>query len=550
MVSHSDPEKALAHYQKSRALAVEGSWQDSLVALRNARKILPQNEDLRELESEILVRLGHREEARFLLEGLSERELTQEESWRKTWLSNPPLAAQKTEKTVLHPLYDTRRIDSVKLHVVGHLEPQILEELKSFHQRELPGPSLTISGSESPPELPSFEQLRAQLEVGSEPEWLRNLAVDDTQVLVVLQATEATAYSVGFGAPGIAVVGLIPGDPFQATVVAHELYHSLLDLNHTNGTEGPLDLSSLMGPFGLRTPLSHTHLSQEHKALCLTTEEAQSLVESLRYEEALLRDPDYVALYRPLAETYLRQREPQRALEVLKRWFERDPGPESASLLTRWMLDLGLDPTPYFLRTRGHGEAANTHLYLAQACLDSFCFEQAITELERAGALEPDNLSLRGMLGWAHHGNGEFDIARALYTEALAACPSWEAVYARLAWLEGTPYRAAHPDPDLLWLQSLREEPEVVVALLEGQSDQRCLLRRARAWVSLKNLPEARKLFTACVEQNPYTHTARVSEAWLLYLDGSPQVEKALQLASAVWPRNPCLQALVRIFTE
>lgn len=546
MFSASHNESTPSSFLRSRELAGRGRWEEALSVLREARVADPDSPILREFESEVLLRLGRHQAARELLEPVADSDLTPEGRWRKSWLEAEPRERRGsiTEKVVLHPLYGTKRIETVEVSVLGELAEDTKRALSEFHKREFNGRELLFSHACIEVALPSFEQLRNQLQVGAEPEWPAAILGENSCVLVIAQAEEPTAYSAGFGAPGLAVVQLQPDDPFQATVIAHELYHSLLDLNHTNGTEGPLDLGSVMGPFGLRTPLTHTYLAEEHRLFCLTTPQAQTLAESGELEEALRIDPDYIALYPALASLYLQQKLPERALDALRTWFEKDPGPEAASALGRLSMDLGHDPSSYFLRSRGHGEAANTHLYLAQACLDSFRFDAAVTELERAYSLEPENLSLRGMLGWAHHGSGNLESARELYTEALELCGSWEAVRARAAWLEGTAYEAPYPDPDLLWIQSQGEDARAAIATLEGQTDQRCALRRGRAWFSLGDPRQARKDFNACLEQNPYTLPARVANAWLLYLDGSPEAEETLQFALAIWPNNPCALAL------
>lgn len=534
---------------ESHELAEVGRWSEALRTVREGVALDPENVLLREFELEALVRLGCLEEARRLLAPLPDHELSREGKWLKQWLSSPPRSHSVPDSlsTVVHPLYGTTRFETAKITVVGELDEELRRTLVDFHRREFNGHELLFQCATLEVLLPSFEELRIQLQVGGEPEWLEAVRADGDVVLVIARTALPTAYSAGFGAPGCAVVGLQSGDPFQATVVAHELYHSLLDLNHTNGAEGPLDPGSIMGPLGLRAPLTHTYLAEEHRRFCLTTPEVQALVEREKQEEALRLDPNYLALYSTLATRYLQKRLPDRALAALRTWFKKDPGPEAAAALGKLLMDLGEDPGSTFLRSRGHGEAANTHLYLAQACLDSFRFEAAVTELERAYTLEPSNLNLRGMLGWAHHGCGNLAAARKLYAETLSLNEEWEAIRARVRWIEGQPYEAPYPDPDLLWIQSYCEDAPSALKTLAGQTDQRCVLRRARALLGEGRLQEARTDFDFCISTNPYTLPARVSDAWRLYLDGSPKAQEALRSNLKVWPNYPCALALERL---
>lgn len=545
-------------FWRSQVAADQGQWRESLALLREARTLEPQASVLREFESEALVRQGSPEEALALLKGVPAEDLTDQEEWRLYWLSQPAPRAGRgsVEPVVLHPLYGTRAIEQVELLVVGVVSDEVLAQVVAFHAREFAGHRMTVRRLDFDPPPESFETLRSRLEVGSEPAWMRELlqlaeAENPSAralLLTVAEAEQPTAYSAGFGAPGLAVVGLMPGDPFQATVIAHELYHSLLDLNHTNGCEGPLDLRSVMGPLGLRAPLSHTYLCREHLDGTTCAPEVQAMVETGDLDVAVRTCPGYLGVYPLLARRYLIDGRVGDAVGALESWFARDPGPEAAAALGELLLNLGRDPAPYFFRCRGHGQVANTHLYLAQGCLNGCHFEPAVDELERARALEPENLFILGMLAWAHHGLGNLELAETLYNEALEVFPDWESARARLCWLRGERYVAPYPDPDLLWVAALTGGQEAMESL-RGLSEPKCLLLRGRLLAEAGEREEALRVLEECRAGDPAGLQGKVALAWIQYLKASAEAVETLRGALAQWPGEPSalvLEALLR----
>lgn len=542
-----DHDPATELFWRSQLAADQGQWTESLQLLHEARALDPEASVLREFESEALVRLGLTEEARVLLAGVGSESLTDQEAWRLHWLSQPARqAGGESESLVLHPLYGTRAIEKVDLLVAGPVADEVLEEVADFHAREFGGHQMTVFRltSECPPD--SFEALRAQLEVGAEPSWMSELLERAEAekpgvralLLTVARAEQPTAYSAGFGAPGMAVVSLMPGDPFQATVIAHELYHSLLDLNHTNGCEGPLDLRSVMGPLGLRAPLSHTYLCPQHFQACSCTPEVQAMVDAGELEDAVQACPGYLGVYPLLARRYLGEERVGDAVGALESWFACDPGPEAAAALGELLLNLGRDPAPYFFRSRGHGQVANTHLYLAQGCLNGCHFEPAVDELERARALEPENLFILGMLAWAHHGLGNFELAEALYVEALEMFPDWESARARLRWLRGERYEAPYADPDLLWVAALTRGQDAVESL-RSLSEPKCLLLRGRLLAEAGEREAALRVLEECRGDDPAGLQGKVALAWIQYLKASPEASETLREALVHWPGEP-----------
>lgn len=538
-------------YDTAAGLANRGQWKQAHHELKGSPELLT-NAAQRDLMSETLVQLGRDSEAVELLRGGAS--LGPAEQWRLRWLSKESTVPGRAPcGEVLHALYRTAAIPTVRLLCFGGLPAPVMRQVEEFHRREFPHHRLQVASVTEQPVEESFETLRNLLDVGALPSWLspqvlrRHCSEGELPItLVVARAEMPSAYSAGYGAPGVVLLHLQEGDRFQATITAHELYHALLDLNHSNGLEGPLDAGSVMGPFGCRTPLEHTYIAGKQREFCTTTAQVQTLVEQERWNEALELDSDYLGLYSRACARSLTGERPEEALRYLQRWFERDPGPEAGAALSEISLNLGHDPTPHFKNCRGYGEAANTHLYLAQACLEAYRFDLAVGELEKAHALEPNNIHVPGMLGWAHHALGRGKLAVQLYQEALSACPGWDSVEGRLRWLKGERYRAPNADPELLWLQSQTEPPELACQTLEGLNTRKAIYRRGWLLAHQGRPEEARSILSGCLNHNRYDLPGKGCQAWLEHLNGSAKASQLAQEVLGVWSREPGCLALLR----
>jgi tetratricopeptide (TPR) repeat protein len=428
-LSSHDEESA---YLLGVACANIGYWEEAFEAFLEAHTLDPEDEESRGLVTGALVRLGRNEEALQRLQRSDD--LSEAEDFRRCWLERPGerLAAFEPAGAILHPLYGTQRLDNtITVTVRGKIPEETLESLTRFHGREFPDSKLNFVSSKDNVGARPFEELRDLVDVGQLPDW----AVADQLWLVVATSVVTTGYSAGVGADGIAIVKLESGDPFAPTIIAHELYHSLLGLNHTNGSEGPFDPTSVMGPLGTRAPLESTHIAAFHRKCCTTEPEVQELVEQGRWSEALKLDPDYLGLYTKVAEVLQRDGSATEAISVLEGWFERDPGPEAASVLGSYMAYQGLSPANVYEQTRGYDFEANTHLYLAQASLEAKRFREALNELNIALDLAPWHLHGLAMRARAFRGLGRNQEAIEDYREALEICPDWQEMKIELSEL-------------------------------------------------------------------------------------------------------------------
>lgn len=510
-------------------------WQEAEESLLRSLELAPNNHDTRCFLSEALVRNGQDQRALELLQGATT--LSPEEEHRLNWLQQPEVRSQTLEEVgaILHPLYSTQALSHIEIRTYGPIPAGLPSALREFHEREFPGTTLNFHAPETSSVGESFEQLRDLVDVGELPDW----ANPDSLSLVSAQSPRATAYTAGIGTPKMMVLRFAPEDPFQESVTAHELYHSLLDLNHTNGLEGPDDCGSVMGPWGIRTPLKATYVSHFHRRFCTTTAATQALVEQAAWEEALQLDPHYLALYQKAATDRIRQEDPERALELLEGWFQHDTGPEAASSLGELLLHLGRSPQQVFERSLGYLQAANTHLYAAQACLNAYAFGPALEQLEFAESLDPHNIHMQGMMAWAYHGLGQKLRARNLYKKVLQRCPDWESLRGRLMWLQGDEYTAPYPDDELLWLEGLTQPGAHICQKLVDVQSQKALL--CLAWRQFQFLDPgmAEQTFARCRALHPYTLEGKASEAWLNYLSKNPEHEDLRNGVLERWPAEP-----------
>lgn len=519
-----------------------GAWSKASESLNEAWLLAPQKLEIRHFLEEVYIYQGRYQEA---LEVLREStSLSSLELFRKTWLLAPNQRAKplKPVQPVLHALYGTKALNDVTITCIGPLPEDLLERLKQFHSREFSGHQLQFEAATAKAPQESFETLRDLIDVGELPEW----AVGERFLMVAAKAQNPTPYTAGIGSPGMMVLSLTRNDPFQATIVAHELYHSLLDLNHSNGTEGPDDPGSVMGPWGSRIPVEVAYVNEFHRTCCTTTQEVQALVEAEEFEKALLLDPHYLGLYAKVAEQKLSQGMAEGAVEILKRWVQVDPGPEAMARLGELLIRLERDPSMIFRSCRGFETAANTHLYLAQCYLNCYAFEGALQQLRTAQKLEPDNLHALGMTGWALHGAGHFEQAELQYGATLERCPGWESVLGRLAWLRGEEYSAPHPSEELLWLEAVTsKKSEALLRKLGNPVSAKLLLQKAVHLFQNGQEPESIACFEAVIPICLHSLETKASQAWLFYLRGhSKDAEEQLQAVLDFWPGEPSCRYL------
>lgn len=526
--------------------AGRGQWSKALHQVEQEVLQNPDNEQARAFFARCLAYFGRNAEARKQLAKISTLEPADE--FLANCLIHPRTRLQPLEPTgtVTHALYDTRALKRADIQVVGEFTDGLLEQCLSFHRREFPHHELTFHELSTKQPGESFEELRDLLDTGQTPEWVKNESV----YLVAADSPNRTAFSRGYGSSQVAVIQLMEGDPYQATTIMHELYHTLLDLTHSNGIEGPDDLGSIMGPWGLAAPLLNTYVSNTHRLACTTTSEVQSLIEQGEYQRALELDPNYLGLYQKLSQQRLQKGQLKAAAETLERWFKVDPGPESCSAWQELALLTSISLNPDVTRCRGYGTASNTHIYLAQGCNRAYRFQAALSELKTALDLDPHNLYGQAMLGWAHHCLGNLQIARNAYQTVLAVVPEWNGIKLRLELLESELLSKGYKgqelvsgltgtDDDECWLVALLGSPKKGLAVLSQTSSQECVHLRGVLNCLLDRTEEARKEFEHSQALNPFSLHGLAGRAWLAHLDRDVRTKDLAKEVLAWWSGEP-----------
>ena len=437
----------------------------------------------------------------------------------------------------------TTNLSVSKIRPYGGGLQELLSEVAKFHQREFPTCLLEILSPQRAPDGLFFEDLRASLEVGETPAWLSPATQergDKELTMVALPMREPTPYSAGYGAPGLVVLGLVENDPFASTLIAHELYHALLDLPHTDGLEGPEDCDSVMGEEGRFSPLMTTYVCPQQVQLCLTTREAQEAVERGDFEQALKLDPTYFAICPMVLQDCARKGMLEYPLGLLRAWWLHGQSPEAATHYLELLLNTGwVDEAKDILQdTLGYFEAANTHLYAARACVAAHQYQLGVEELKMSLTLAPDCLPALGALGWCYHRLGQERLARKFYLKALEQSPDWQLVQARLAWLDGESYVAPSAEPDLLYVQARCSSESEAIELLQGVEDQACL--HYLGWLLIKagRTTEAQDAFEAAADFNRLNLEGSASRAWLSYLKKGNPAQRAAEVVLQVWPQE------------
>ncbi|MCA9791970.1 MAG: hypothetical protein KC910_09260 [Candidatus Eremiobacteraeota bacterium] len=439
-----------------------------------------------DLAIEILVRLGQFEAARSLL--------VEDTSPAFDWLRAPDQRQAPWLRVgeVLHPLRGCQDLRVIRVRPYGQEAVGLVEAVAVFHQREFPGCVLELLEPEPAIEL-SFETIRDMVEAEQFA-----IRADET-AFVTAVPDHPTPYSAGLGMPGVVVLGVVDGDPFLETLAAHEFYHSVLDLTHTDGLEGPDDPGSVLGEWGRYAPLKATYVSHAQRRFCTTTSQVQALVEEGDLRGAVALDPHYVALYPRLALRAFQARQPERAIGWLEQWSTIEPSVEAAAELYEALLLLGRCAGQVARAAPGYGLASNTHLYLAQAALRAHHFERAAEQAQMALELEPGHPHGLFQLGWANHCLGRHEQA----AECYRACPDWGAVRVRQAWLEGRPF-TEEGDADVRWAASFTLEPEQAIAGLRGLEHQAALHRLGVLLLEQADREGARRALTRAIELHPY----------------------------------------------
>lgn len=498
-----------------------GRWQE---AREEALAGLPAT---RGLLAQIEVRLGRAEEALELLRGCAR--LTVEQEYLLKVLEGEPPTVEVAAVEVLHSQREWRDLTRLEVQPWLALEPgapkppmeRLLTELRELHLRQFPGTELEFkpirkwTGE-------GFHQLRDLLDVG------QATAVPEYS-LVVFSGTETAPYSAGVGVDRVALVNYASGDPFLTTLAAHEFYHAMLDLAHSDGVEDRGDPESLMGVLGRRCPPRWAYLNPEQRRQCRCSREVQELASIGEYEQALELDPDYLALYPPAV---ARSLEPE---PLFLEWLRHDGGLPARVAWGSYLLCYGR-PREAEAAWQELPNHPSSLLYQAFACLDNGFHRRALRYFKLAEELGGPSLFVDAGRGWAHHRLNQVPSARRHYRRALRRLPDWTLVRARLELLEERPVTAEPDRPELAWLVARGRPPREALEILGAwPEDPACLFASALILVGLGELHPAAGAFLKTEELNRHSGLGRLSRAWVEHLEGNSRKARA---AARPWLRE------------
>ncbi|MCA9796847.1 MAG: hypothetical protein KC910_33790, partial [Candidatus Eremiobacteraeota bacterium] len=269
--------------------------------------------------------------------------------------------------------------------------------------------------------------------------------LDHGQICLVLrQGQPEYLASAGFGGHAMAFVDIEERDLFTPTVIAHEFYHAVAGLAHTDGVKGRHDPFGLMGYPGTAVPLDQSYLNWQQRAHLGSPAGTAALVARVRAAEQrgyhrrvhqhllelVEHDPLHLWARAQLVRSYLRQGQPERALEQVQERARKDSGLAGQA----WAAELRLRIASLEPRDLpGLGYEAVSHLVLAELLASHLRLPEAEFECYQAQGLGADADSVAYQRAALADARGQPERAETL----LAGCsPSFTAAWRNLALLE------------------------------------------------------------------------------------------------------------------
>ncbi|MGE0491869.1 MAG: hypothetical protein AB7S38_21840 [Vulcanimicrobiota bacterium] len=343
-------------------------------------------------------------------------------------------------------------LDRLALTVVaepGLEAPALLEPLVTFHRRHLPGSQLHLTFAERT-HLPDLQAMEGAIRNGNNLWLARRLKVPTPDLergqicLVLRKGTPEYLATAGFGGHAMAFVDIEPQDIFTPTVIAHEFYHAVAGLAHTDGVKARHDPFGLMGYPGTAVPLEESYLNWQQRAHLGSPAGTAERVGRIRAAERRGRfervhqlllelvehDPLHLWARTQLTRSYLRRGAVEAALAQVDERARLDPGLAGQAWAAELRLRLaGQEPR----ELPGLGYEAVSHLVLAELLAGHLRLSEADFECYQARGLGADSDAVAYQRAALADARGRAEAAEAL----LAGCsPSFTAAWRNLALLE------------------------------------------------------------------------------------------------------------------
>lgn len=350
----------------------------------------------------------------------------------------------------------------------------------------------------------------------------------------------------GFGGGRLAVVELDPQDRFVDSVLAHELGHSLLGLQHTDGLKFYEDAFSLQGYPGSMGPLELAYVDFRQKAAMITfpgrSERVEEAWEEERrgfpqrayraYREILARDPLDHWVRGRLARLALALGHRAEGLKRVRQLRRRDLNLELAAWQVEICLKHGQPVPPGF-----PDHDAGARLARGRARLRGLDYPGGEFDLWVSYGLAPESKEALLSLGSQALERGRHRRAERLLRACLKDCPVWGEAWRELALCSAEQGRYDEAEEQLARARGLQHESadqawhEGQVAWLAGRYDEaRQGFARARRWAPEQQVPcfslgywetclgkqrTARDLLERARAIDPASFTGKAAAAWL-----------------------------------
>ncbi|GMU54368.1 MAG: hypothetical protein AMXMBFR33_35140 [Candidatus Xenobia bacterium] len=551
-----DPGYLWSRWRQAQALALKGDLPAALAELERIDPDFLQRADL--LRAAWLERLERHEEA---------------ERLRRPYAS--PLVLRRLRELRAGGLMEWRqysgreRAVQLTVHVLGELDPS---GLKAWFERELPYTRWDFKPGKVYGLL-DFEELSGhvlrsnKLAVGRLSRIKR--VPEEHGILVVVPGEAPWRANRGFGGSRLALVEADPEDLYLESVVAHELGHALLGLQHNDGLKFYEDAFCLMGYPGSMSPLELSYLDFRQKAAMMTfpgradrVEEAWELENKgffdraeREYREILRRDPLDHWVRGRLARLALGHERPQEGFKRVRQLRRRDLSYELAAWQGELLVRHGHSELPGY---PDHDPGAR--LARGRARLRALDYKGGAFDLHVSYGLSPESKEAIFSLACLALERGQFARAEQGFKRCLKAWPNWGEAWRRLALGQAEQGRY-HEAEKLLWKANWLQQDSADHAWHEGQlawlrgdfDKSRRDFARCQRWAPEEQVPHyhlgyweicingprraVSRHFAHCHRQDPSTFLGRASAAWLAALEG--RGEQARELAAPLLRRVP-----------
>lgn len=556
----ADPGYLWSRWRRAQQKALEGNWRGAIAELKRVAPDFRPRVDL--IQAAWLERSGKHDKCRAIRERYA-----------------APIVLQRLQDLRQGKLFEWRQyagreaLQSVSVQVAGLYDPG---PVQAFLERELPLVRWSFQVRKIPAD---FERAAQHVMHGNKVALAAELSLrvprEQQAILVITRGEAPWRANRGYGGGRLALVELDPEDGFADSVVAHELGHALLGLQHTDGLKFYEDSFSLQGYPGSMGPLELAYLDFRQKAAMMTFPGRSDRVEeaweaekqgfperALRaYREVLRKDPLDHWVRGRIARLTLARGNLNEGFKRVYQLRRKDPGFELAAWQMELCLKHGREIPPGY---PDFDPAAR--LVRGRARLRGMDYAGGEFDLWVSYGLAPESREALLSLGSQELERGRYRRAERLLKACLKESEVWGEAWRELALCSAEQGRYAEAEQHLARAAGLQFESadqawhEGQVAWLAGDfKAARRGFARAQKWAPEQQMPHfslawwelclgsprsAATLFERARSIDPASFTGRAAAAWLSHIDPGAAQELARPLLKLV-PRHAALVHLM-----